>query len=319
MQTLPQRSLFLLFFALSMLLGGNWTAASPLAQGETRPGLAQYNLQAGLALGGMDPVSYFAEFGGTPLAGNRQLAHNHRGVTYHFASEANRASFVAQPERFEPAYGGWCAFNMSKGKRVEPQASNYRFQDGRLLVFSKGGLLGSNPRSQWERANPRELLGKADLEWQKLSAEAPPVVAENDRDRPELGQMNLGADGLALEGFDPVSYFAEFGGRGLRGSPQQALRYRGVLYRFVSPENKAAFVANPQRFEPAYGGWCAYAMAAGDKVEINTSSFLVQDGRLLLFYDGLLGDTRKQWQAGDVATQATKADTSWAALLAKPR
>jgi YHS domain-containing protein len=314
MRTIQLRSFTGFLATLLAVLSPNLVRAGQ----DERPGLAHYNLKAGVALGGTDPVSYFAEFGGAPLPGSREIAHSHRGVTYHFASEANRASFVAQPARFEPAFGGWCAFSMSKGKQVEPQPANFRFQDGRLLVFSKGGLLGGNPRNQWERSNPRELLSKADIEWQKLSAETPPVVAENDRDRDELGQLNLGPDGLALAGFDPVTYFPEFGGRGQKGSALHALRHRGAVYRFVSPENKAAFIADPRRFEPAYGGWCAYAMASGDKVEINTASFLVQDGRLMLFYDGLLGNTRKQWLAGDTAAQAVKADANWTALVAEP-
>jgi hypothetical protein len=60
-------------------------------------------------------------------------------------------------------------------------------------------------------------------------------------------------------------------------------------------------------------------MADGDKVEIDPRSFVIQEGRLLLFYDGLLGDTRKQWLGGDVTAQALRADGRWSALIEQPR
>jgi hypothetical protein len=125
---------------------------------------------------------------------------------------------------------------------------------------------------------------------------------------------NVGADGVALGGFDPVSYFAEGGGTPLRGDPALTAEHEGRRYRFASAANRDRFVADPERFEPAYGGWCSYAVANGYKFEVDPESYLVADGRLLLFYRGMLGDARTEFEKEGVAAGVTKADGNWPAL-----
>ncbi len=124
---------------------------------------------------------------------------------------------------------------------------------------------------------------------------------------------------LAIDGYDPVAYFPEGGGKPAKGKASITLEYRGALYRFASVENKARFEANPSKYEPSYGGWCAWAMLEGDKVEVDPTSFIVQDDRLFLFYDGILADTRKKWLKGDHAAQAAKSDANWARLSGETR
>lgn len=69
-----------------------------------------------------------------------------------------------------------------------------------------------------------------------------------------------GTSHLALSGYDPVAYFPEGGGKPAKGAQSISLVHGGVLYRFATEANKAAFESNPARYEPAYGGWCAWAM-----------------------------------------------------------
>ena len=90
----------------------------------------------------------------------------------------------------------------------------------------------------------------------------------------------------------------------------------GATYRFASAESREAFLTNPAQFAPAYGGWCAWASADGEGalVEVDPKSFLVQGGRLMLFYDGLLADTRKMWLAQDTAELERRADGNWERL-----
>ena len=134
---------------------------------------------------------------------------------------------------------------------------------------------------------------------------------------PESAHRNVGAGGLALGGYDPVTYFAEGGADPQAGSTAIETTLAGVTYRFVSEANRERFRAEPERFLPAYGGWCAWAMADGDKVAIDPESFLIEDGRLLLFYDGFWGDTRAQWlDAGGSTALAPRADEAWSAILA---
>jgi len=125
---------------------------------------------------------------------------------------------------------------------------------------------------------------------------------------------NVGADGLALGGFDPVSYFADGGAAPLPGDPAITARHDGRVYRFASAASRDRFVADPARWEPAYGGWCAYAVANGYKFEVDPESWIVEDGRLLLFYRGVLGDARAEMQKEGVADGVRKADANWPAL-----
>ena len=74
----------------------------------------QYNLSgANLAVEGYDVVSYYAA---NPKKGNKNFSTIHNGVTYFFLSQANLDVFKKSPEKFEPAYGGWCAYAMGKLK-----------------------------------------------------------------------------------------------------------------------------------------------------------------------------------------------------------
>ena len=110
---------------------------------------------------------------------------------------------------------------------------------------------------------------------------------------------NLNKAGLALEGFDPVSYFRpEASKQGpLKGNAKFETKFDDSTFRFSSEANKEEFLKNPSKYTPAFGGWCAYAIAEKkEKVEVDIKSFLIQDGRLLLFYKGFLADTRNTWQ-----------------------
>lgn len=127
-------------------------------------------------------------------------------------------------------------------------------------------------------------------------------------------QYNLAKDGLAIHGYDPVSYFKEGGGAPLQGKDSLKVTLGKTTYHFASEKNKALFEKDPAKYEPAYGGWCAYAMGAkGEKVEINPKAFVITEGKLYLFYKTLLTDTRKPWSK-DEATLKSKADESWEKL-----
>ncbi len=130
----------------------------------------------------------------------------------------------------------------------------------------------------------------------------------------KVALWNLGNDKLAIKGYDPVAYFPEGGGAVMKGDEKLTADYGGVVYHFASPAHRETFLANPARYEPAHGGWCSYAMLEGDKVQVDPRSFLVEEGRLFLFYKGFLGDTRAKWRKADHATEANTADGMWKKL-----
>ncbi len=122
-----------------------------------------------------------------------------------------------------------------------------------------------------------------------------------------LDEYNL-EKGVALHGYDPVTYFTENAPK--KGSAQLASSYQGVTYYFTSEASRQTFAMAPEKYAPTYGGWCATAMAEGEKVEIDPENFKITDGRLFLFYKGLWGNAVEPWNE-DEANLEQKADVSW--------
>ena len=118
--------------------------------------------------------------------------------------------------------------------------------------------------------------------------------------------------GLAVKGYDVVSYAD---GKPEKGKDTITSKHRGVTYRFASEARRDRFAANPEQFAPAYGGWCATAIADGDKVDIEPTNYKVTNGRLFLFYKGLLGNAKKDWDKKE-ATLTPKADAEWTKITA---
>lgn len=125
---------------------------------------------------------------------------------------------------------------------------------------------------------------------------------------PAIAQYNLGKNHLALEGYDPVSYFTQ--GKAVKGRPDLAAQHRGVTYWFTSEADRKQFVATPEKFLPAYGGWCATAMAKGEKVEIDPANFKITNGRLFLFFKAFYANALKDWNK-DEANLTARADAHW--------
>ncbi|MFN7992036.1 MAG: YHS domain-containing (seleno)protein [Bryobacteraceae bacterium] len=90
----------------------------------------------GIAIKGYDAVAYFD---GQPAKGSLAFAHQWMGGTWLFASAANRDRFIAEPNRFAPQYGGYCAYAVSKGHTASVDPEAWRVVDGKLyLNYSKG-------------------------------------------------------------------------------------------------------------------------------------------------------------------------------------
>jgi YHS domain-containing protein len=115
-------------------------------------------------------------------------------------------------------------------------------------------------------------------------------------------------DGVAIDGTDPVAYFTE--GRPVPGAAQHALMWRGAEWRFASDANRAAFEADPERFAPQYGGWCAWAVAEGYTAETVPEAWAIVDGRLYLNYSRRI---QRRWER-DVPGNISRADTNWPGL-----
>ncbi len=117
-------------------------------------------VENGAAIGGTDPVAYFTE--GRPVAGSDAFTAEYDGVTWKFASAANRDAFLADPAKYAPAYGGFCATGTRFSKKVPVKPEFWKIVDGRLYLNSSEG---SHNRFLKEEA---ETISTADDNWPKI-------------------------------------------------------------------------------------------------------------------------------------------------------
>ncbi len=93
---------------------------------------------------------------------------------------------------------------------------------------------------------------------------------------------SLAADSpLAIEGYDPVAYFTD--GKPTRGLPEFEFQWDELRYRFASAEHRDLFKADPVRYAPQFGNYCAMALALGKVVTANPEHWLVSDNKLYVF------------------------------------
>ena len=127
--------------------------------------------------------------------------------------------------------------------------------------------------------------------------------------RAYLKNYNIPSSGLALEGYCPVAYFAV--NKPVMGKPEFEVEYEGVRYHFVNAEAKAEFEKNPEQYLPAYGGWCAFGMAIGDKFPVDPTNFKIVDGELNLFLRNKNVDALDLWNDGNEAQLTDNAAAYW--------
>jgi YHS domain-containing protein len=117
---------------------------------------------------------------------------------------------------------------------------------------------------------------------------------------------------IAIEGYDPISYFD---GKPQEGEEDIRFSYIGITYLFATTTNMARFIKAPEKYEPAYGGWCAYAMGkSGEKVKVDPETFKVLDGRLYLFYNFWGNDTLDDWNKNEYKLKDA-GDRNWEKLV----
>lgn len=138
-------------------------------------------------------------------------------------------------------------------------------------------------------ALPLTLLGT-----RAVRAAEPPVYAEG---------------GIAIDGSDPVAYFTQ--GEPVAGDPAIFSDWNGARLLFSTPEHKAMFDADPERYAPAYGGYCAYAMSEGYVASTVPEAWTIRDGRLFLNYSKRV---RRLWLE-DAADRIRRADENWPGAL----
>lgn len=123
--------------------------------------------------------------------------------------------------------------------------------------------------------------------------------------------LNLDKTGVAIQGYDPVAFFTD--NKPVKGDQKLPVKHDRAIYFFSSKEHKDLFKADPAKYTPEFGGYCAYGVSRNKLVEIDVDAFQIVDGKLLLQYSKGVRDDFNKDTKGNLA----KADANWASLVDK--
>jgi YHS domain-containing protein len=123
--------------------------------------------------------------------------------------------------------------------------------------------------------------------------------------------QNLDKSGVAIKGYDPVAFFTD--GKPVKGKPEFLAHHDGALYYFASQEHRDLFKADPAKYEPVFGGYCAFGVSKNKLVDIDVDAFQIMDGRLLLQYSKGVRDSFNKDAKGNLA----KANVNWPTIVKK--
>lgn len=142
-------------------------------------------------------------------------------------------------------------------------------------------------------------------------SKAPPPTTTTTQPEPAPAPkilVNVDDDGTGILGFDPVAYQDN---KVTPGSGENAVAHGGANYWFSSADHKTAFTAEPAKYAPQYGGYCAYAMSQGRLSPIQPEVFEIYEGQLLLFTNPEF----KRLFDKDPAKHKALADQNWPKLV----
>lgn len=123
--------------------------------------------------------------------------------------------------------------------------------------------------------------------------------------------VNVDKTGVAIQGYDPVAFFTDK--KPVKGDQKFPLKHDGAVYFFASKEHKDLFKADPAKYTPEFGGYCAYGVSRNKLVEIDVDAFQIVDGKLLLQYSKGVRDDFNEDAKGNLA----KANANWTGLVEK--
>jgi YHS domain-containing protein len=132
---------------------------------------------------------------------------------------------------------------------------------------------------------------------------------------PPINTLKTGLFGgrtdTAINGYDTVAYFTV--GKPVKGQDGLATEWMGAKWKFSTQAHLNLFKANPDKYAPQYGGYCAYGVAQGNLVKVEPDQFTIRDGKLYLNFDA---DIQAKWLK-DPAGFIKAADAKFPALLKK--
>ena len=256
--------------------------------------------EQGVILDGYDPVAFFTD--NKPVKGDPKFQFTYDKATYYFASQEHLDAFKANPEKYKPQFGGWCAYAVSLGRVAPIDVNTFSIVNERLVIqHNQRAVNGWNKDVQGN-------LALADKYWPKVAGGGGKQIL-TDEEQKYLN--NTDKSGVTLQGYDPVAYFTQM--KAVKGDPAYTARYRGATYWFASEANANMFKEHPEMFAPQYGAFCGYAMALNKLRPINPELFDVIDGKLILQHSP---DAYERFHQ-DVPGYIMKADGYWPGQVKK--
>lgn len=145
---------------MKAFLKSSLLAVSLIASSAAWAGVDTETDENGIILAGHDAVAYFTQ--GKPVLGKATITAVHNDAIYRFSSEENRDMFVSNPDKYAPAYGGFCAYGATFGKKFEINGKAFEIVDGVLYVNKD-----ENVYKAWAKSIPTHI-DEADQEWPKI-------------------------------------------------------------------------------------------------------------------------------------------------------
>lgn len=230
--------------------------------------------QPEVALNGYCPVSYHTL--DKAVQGDSAFTSTYQGWTYYLADAQTKTTFDTDPERYVPRFGGLCttALGGTYGNRFAADPKAFKVHDGKLYMFSSERAL----RNFKER--PEDFIAMATERFNKP----------------------------AINGYCPVAYHST--GTPTKGVPEFKVLHRTSIYYFADQVAKESFLKDPEKYVPAYEGFCAEGVSRGKRFPADSTVFLIHEGRTYLFFDAA---ARKTFQ--DRPTEIIQAaNTQWRTL-----
>lgn len=135
-----------------------------------------------------------------------------------------------------------------------------------------------------------------------------PALAPRADAAPNQFAINVDANGHALHGFDTVAYFTE--GAAVRGTAQFAYAWKGARWLFANAAHRDLFAADPERYAPRIGGFCAVGAVNGRMAEVDPAMWLIIRGRLYLY----INESVREVARADLEESARQAEKQWSRL-----
>ena len=146
--------------SMRAFLKGSLFAVSLIASGAVFAGVDTETDENGIILAGHDAVAYFTE--GKPVLGKATITAVHNDAIYRFSSQKNRDMFVSNPDKYAPAYGGFCAYGATFGKKFEINGKAFEIVDGVLYVNKDESVYKA-----WAKSIPTHI-DEANEEWPEI-------------------------------------------------------------------------------------------------------------------------------------------------------